>query len=92
MAKFLMLGKYSAVAVKGISSERTKKVEAAIKRQGGRVLSMFALLGRYDLALLVELPSVAAALKVSVAIAKMTGIGFTTAPAIPVAEFDKLMR
>jgi len=92
MAKFLMLGKYSAVAVKGISSERTKKVEAAIKRQGGRVLNMFALLGRYDLALLVELPSVAAALKVSVAIAKMTGIGFTTAPAIPVAEFDKLMR
>ena len=38
MAKFLMLGKYSQEALKGISAERTKKVENAIKKAGGKVI------------------------------------------------------
>ena len=30
-------------------------------------------------------------MQASVALAKMTGIGFTTSEAVPVADFDKLM-
>jgi len=36
-------------------------------------------------------PGVEQAMKASVAISKTTGISFTTSPAVPVEEFDKLM-
>jgi len=91
MAKFLLLGKYSSEAVKGISADRTKKVVGAIEKSGGKVNSMLALLGRYDLALMVDLPSVTEALKTSIALTRMTDIGFTTLPAVTVEEFDKLI-
>lgn len=89
MAKFLMLGKYSVEAVKGITAERTKKVAAVIEKSGGKVASMHALLGSYDLAFMVELPGVKEALKSSVELTKLTDIAFTTLPAITVEEFDR---
>ena len=91
MAKFLMLGKYSAAAVKGISADRTKTVVGVIEKSGGKVNSIFALLGTYDLAFMVELPGIQEAMKSSVAITKLTDIAFTTLPAITVEEFDKLV-
>jgi len=91
MAKFLMLGKYSADAIKGITASRTKKVTDAIKKSGGKVNSMYALLGRYDLAFVIDFPSVKDALRASIAVTKITGIGFTTSPAITIEEFDKLI-
>jgi len=39
----------------------------------------------------VDFPGVAEAMKASVALAKLTGIGFTTSPAVPIEEFDKLV-
>jgi uncharacterized protein with GYD domain len=90
MAKFLMLGKYSSEAIKGIASERTKKVTEAIEKSGGKVNAMYALLGNYDLAFVVDFPGITEALKASVVITKLTGIGFTTYPAISVEEFDKI--
>lgn len=92
MAKYLMLGKYSSAAVKGIKAQRTKKVEALIKKQGGRIIGMYALLGPYDLAFIVDMPSNAAVVKTSIAITKLTGIGFCTSPAMSVQEFDKIAR
>ena len=90
MAQFLMLGKYSAEAIKGINPERTKKVTEAITQAGGKVNAMYALLGNYDLAFIVEFSGITEALKASVAITKITGIGFNTSPAISVEEFDKI--
>lgn len=90
MAKFLMLGKYSAEAVRGITAERTKKVVEIIEKSGGKMNSMFALLGNYDLAFMVDFPGVAEAMKASVGLTKLTGIGFTTSPAITVEEFDRI--
>lgn len=89
--KFLMLGKYSAEAIKQIKKERTKKVEEIVKKCGGKIDAMYALLGRFDLAFVVDFPSAKDALKASVSITKLTGIGFTTLPAISVDEFDKLV-
>lgn len=86
-----MLGKYSAEAVKGITAERTKRVRKAIEKAGGKVDSMYALLGGYDLAFVVDFPGVAEAMKASVDLTKLTGIGFITSPAVSVEEFDKIV-
>ena len=91
MATFVMTGKYSAGAVKEISAERTRKAVEIIEKHGGKVTSAYALLGEQDVILIVELPGTVEAMKVSVALSALTGIGFTTAPAVPVEEFDKLM-
>lgn len=90
MAKFLMLGKYSPEAIKGITAERTKKVAAEIEKAGGKVNSMYALLGNYDLVFVVDFPGVNEALKASVGLTKLTGIGFVTSPAVTVEEFDRI--
>ena len=37
MATFVMLGKYSAAAIKEISKERSVKAEALIKKFGGKI-------------------------------------------------------
>jgi len=91
MATFFMFGKYSAEAIKAISAQRTKKVVSAVKKLGGEVQSMHALLGERDLVFVVNFPGMEQAIQASVALSKMTGIGFTTAPAITVDDFDKLM-
>lgn len=92
MATFFMFGKYSADAMKGISAERTAKAAALVKQHGGEVKSAYALLGDYDLVLIVDLPSIDQAIQASVALAKLTGISFSTAPAVSVETFDKLMK
>jgi len=91
MAMYLMLGKYTVEALKGASADRTKKAVAVIEKAGGRVQSMHALLGSYDLAFLVDFPNSGQAIKVSVELMKLTGVGFTTSPAVSVEEFDKLV-
>ena len=90
MAKFVMLGKYSSESIKGISPDRTKKGIEAIEKAGGKVNSIFALLGDYDLLLVVDFPGINEAIKASVALTKLTGIGFNTSPAVSVDEFDKI--
>ncbi len=90
MATFFMFGRYDQAALKGMSAKRTDKAHAIITDLGGSVKSEYALLGERDLVLVVELPGVEDAMKASIRLAKLTGIGFSTAQAIPVEEFDKL--
>ena len=91
MAKFVMLGRYSSEAIKGIATDRTKRGIEIIEKSGGKVNSILALLGNYDLLLVVDFPGIAEAMKASVALAKLTGIGFNTFPAMSVEEFDKVV-
>ncbi len=91
MATFFMLGKYSTEALSGANAERTERAVAVIKKHGGEVKSMYALLGEYDLAIIVELPGTAEAMKASMALTDLTGIAFSTSTAVPVEEFDKLV-
>ena len=91
MATFVMLGKYTPQALADLGAKRTKDALALIKKQKGEVQLMYAMLGSNDLLLVIDFPSVKEAMKVSVALAKLTGIGFTTSPAVPVDVFDKLM-
>jgi len=91
MATFAMLGRYSQEAIKGISKERTKKAVNIITKAGGTVHGMYALLGPYDLLFLVDLPGAEEAMKVSVALSKLTGVSFATCPAVTVETFDNLV-
>ena len=91
MATFFMFGKYSADALKGISAKRTEKAAALVEKFGGEVKSGYALLGEYDLVLIVELSDTEQAMQTSVALSKLTGIAFTTAPAVSVEAFDRIM-
>ncbi len=90
MATFFMFGKYSSAAIKDISARRTEKADGIIKKYGGTVKSSYALLGDYDLVLIVDLPGVKEAMKSSIAIHKLTGISFTSSQAVPIADFDEL--
>jgi len=91
MSTFILLGKYTSEALKGISAKRTEKATRLIQKYGGQVKTMYALLGNFDLALIVDFPGMNEALQTSVALSQLTGIGFTTYPAISVEEFDKLV-
>lgn len=91
MATFLMFGRYSPQALDQMSAQRTASAVDLVKKFGGEVQSMFATLGANDLVFVLSFPSTEDAIKASVALSKMSGIAFTTAPAVTVAEFDKLM-
>ncbi len=91
MATFFMFGKYSPEALKEMSAERTDKAVSLIKKFGGEVNSMYALLGEQDLVLIADFPELEQAIKASVALTKMTGVSFTSSPAVPVEEFDKMI-
>ncbi|MBW2060096.1 MAG: GYD domain-containing protein [Deltaproteobacteria bacterium] len=91
MPLFMMFGKYSSEALKGVSSERTDKAEELIGKHGGKVVSMYAALGEYDLVFTIDFPDAEKALTASVALNKLTGVSFTTSPVVEIKEFDKLV-
>ena len=91
MQTFIMLGKYSTQSLQSMSVQRTQKAKDLIKQFGGNVDAIYAMLGEWDLMIAVSMPGLEEAIKASVALTKLTGIGFSTAPAVPVDTFDKLM-
>lgn len=91
MAKFFMYGKYTKEALGGISADRTKNALEVIGKAGGKVDSMYALLGKYDIVLITDFPGVAEVMKASIALNKLTNIAFTSFPAITMDEFDKII-
>ena len=91
MATFLMFGKYSSRALQEMSIQRTDKAVDLVRQFGGEVQAMYATLGQQDLVFVVSLPGTEEAMKASVALTKLTGISFTTMPAVSVQDFDKLM-
>ena len=91
MATFFMFGKYSAESLKEISPKRTDKAVKLFKKFGGEIKSSYALLGKKDLVFIVDMPDTEQVMKVSVALAKMSGISFISVPAVTVEEFDKMM-
>ena len=91
MAIFLMFGRYSSEAIKNISPERTVKARELISKSGGKIISMYAVMGEHDLVFTIDFPDADKAMAASVALYKLTGIHFTTSPVVDVEQFDKLM-
>jgi uncharacterized protein with GYD domain len=91
MSTYILFGKYSADSIAEISADRTQKALQVIADSGGSVESGYALLGDVDLLLVADFPSNEAAMKASVGLAKLLGVGFNTAPAVSMEAFDKLV-
>jgi uncharacterized protein with GYD domain len=91
MPIFFMFGKYNSKAIEKISAERTQQAVSEIKKLGGAVKAMHVLLGEYDLVFCVTLPGIDEAIKASLTLSKLTGISFTTCPAVTVEAFDRLV-
>jgi uncharacterized protein with GYD domain len=92
MATYCMFGQYSSDSIKKISPKRTAQVRNLIKKLKGELISMYALLGKYDLLFIVNFPAMEDAMKASIEISKLTGISFTTQLAISVETFDSLSK
>ena len=91
MSIFLMFGKYSSEAMKDISSDRTEKAREVIQKNGGKIISMYAVMGEHDLVFTIDFPDADKAIATSVALYKLTGIHFSPSPVVDVEQFDKLV-
>ena len=83
MTTFFRFGKYSKEAEEGIAAKRTAKAEELIAGFGGKLRSVYALLGEYDLVIIADLPGLQEAFHASIEITKETDIAFTTSAAMP---------
>ena len=92
MATYLLFGQYSQEALKDISAKRTVKARELIEKFGGSVKAGYALLGDTDLVIVLDAPDTASVMKISVGLSKMSGISFTSAPAVTFEEFDQYME
>ncbi|GAB4477700.1 MAG: hypothetical protein OHK0044_24230 [Burkholderiaceae bacterium] len=91
MSTYVLFGKYTPESLRGISAKRTEEADKLIKGLGGEIRAGYALLGDTDLLFVVELPDNETAMKASASLTKLTGIGFRTAPAVTIEEFDRLL-
>jgi len=91
MPIFMMFGKYSKEALLKVSPERTTEAIEIVKRNDGKVVSMYAVVGEDDLVFTLDLPDTETALAVSLALGKLTGISFRTSPVVDVEQFDRLL-
>lgn len=92
MATYIMLGNYSLKGIKKASGVRTEEAIEIIEAHGGTFKEAYALLGNNDLLVIADLPDTASAMQTSMALTRLTGIGFNTSPALSVAEFDALLE
>lgn len=91
MPIFMMFGKYYQDSIKGATLQRTKKAVKIIEKNGGKIISMYAVMGEHDLVLTLEFPNAEQALSASIGLNKLTGISFTTSPVVEVEKFDSLL-
>ena len=90
MTTYFMFGSYSQESIKKLSAKRTEKTIALIEENGGKLTAGYALLGDIDIVLIVDFPKSEQAMKTSVALSRMLGIGFSTSPAVTFETFDQL--
>jgi uncharacterized protein with GYD domain len=90
MATYLMFGTSTQEAAKAVSARRTDDAIALIKKHGGEYKAGYALLGEVDFVVILDLPDTERAIQVSVALSRLLGISFHTAPAVTIDAFDKL--
>jgi len=91
MPIFMMFGKYTKDSLKNVSERRTKKAIKIIEKNGGKVVSMYAVMGEHDLVFTLDFPDVDKSMSASMALNILTGISFSTSPVVDVEQFDRLM-
>ena len=84
MSTYIMMGKYSARAYEGISSTRTEQALDLVRKLNGEIKSIHVLLGKYDVHIIADFPSMREAISASVALQKLTA-ATGRKPVLPVA-------
>lgn len=91
MPVFIMFGKYTKESLMNVSAQRTKKAIKLIEKNGGKVISMYAVMGEHDLVFTLDFPDAEAAMSASIGLNMLTGISFSTLPVVDVETFDRLV-
>ena len=91
MTIYFMFGKYSPQSIRSIGADRTINAIDIISKFGGEVISQYALLGDKDMVLIVKLPGIEEVLQASANLHKLTGITFSSFPAITMEKFDEIL-
>ena len=91
MPIFLMFGRYSSEAIKDVSADRTVQARNVSTKNGGKIISMYAVMGEHDLVFTIDFENADTAMATSAALYKLTGIHFTTSPVVDVEQFDSLI-
>ena len=90
MSKFLMCGSCPPEALKEVGVGYKEKVAEVINEFKGTVDAVYSTLGEYDLIVFADLPDVESAMNISIELNKLTGITFSTSPAVELHELLKL--
>ncbi len=90
MGTFFLFGKYTPDALAKVSAARTDEVRKLIRAKGGVVREVYALLGQQDLVIIIDAVGILEAMEISIALSRVTGINFSTCPALEAADFDRI--
>jgi uncharacterized protein with GYD domain len=91
MPIFMMFGTYTRDSLKDASEGRTKKAVKIIEKNGGKVISMYAVMGEHDLVFTLDFPDMDKMISTCMALTLLTGIPFSTSPVVDVEKVDRLM-
>jgi uncharacterized protein with GYD domain len=72
--------------------ERLKEVNQEIERMGARVVTQYAVLGRYDFVNIVEAPTNEVIARISVELGSRGTVQLTTLPAMTIDAFVQMIR
>jgi len=92
MSTYILLGRYTLEAMKGINAKRTRMAKDLAQKYKGNLKSVYALCGKNDLLLIAEFPGTDQVMQFSISLTRQTGIAFSTSEAVPGDHFDQIME
>ena len=96
MPKYLIQASYTAEGTKGLvrdgGSKRRSVVEQMIKKSGGMLESFYFAFGDADVYIICDIPDVASAAAISLAVNASGAVELKTVPLLSVEEIDQAAR
>ena len=80
MPIFIMFGKHTQDSLKDVSVQRTKIAAKIIEKNGGKVISMYVVMGEHELVLTLDFPDAEKAMCASMGLKMLTGISLYSLP------------
>lgn len=93
MATYLMLGKLTEKGMSTIqdSTERMKRFKEIVQGEGAKVVSFYLLMGKYDIACIIEAPTPEVMAKLALIVGKRGNVRAQTLLAFNEKEHDALI-
>lgn len=90
MSVYLTFFNYTPEGAAAISSRRTDEAKKIIKKEKGKFISAYGVMGPYDAMIIAEYPNEKAATKAIIELCRLLGAKSHTMTAIPIEEFDAI--